>query len=143
MSHIPGAVDVRVQQPFDSPRMNLVVDRTQASQLGITENQVAGALLGALSGSTQVSPNSGSILRMVLFTARPLLEPVWKLHILAASRLTINWIMAIRIPALVRMSGIELGPIQIADCQSFRFRPVREYNNFTDMTALRPNARGW
>ena len=57
MSHIPGAVDLRVQQPFDSPRMNLVVDRTQASQLGITENQVAGALLGALSGSTQVSPN--------------------------------------------------------------------------------------
>jgi multidrug efflux pump subunit AcrB len=57
MSHIPGAVDVRVQQPFDSPRMNLVVDRTEASQLGITENQVAGALLGALSGSTQVSPN--------------------------------------------------------------------------------------
>jgi len=38
---------------------------------------------------------------------------------------------------------IQLGPIQIADCQSFRFRPVREYNNFTDMTALRPNARGW
>jgi multidrug efflux pump subunit AcrB len=57
MSHIPGAVDVRVQQPFDSPKMNLAVDRTQASQLGITENQVAGALLGALSGSTQVSPN--------------------------------------------------------------------------------------
>ena len=57
MSHIKGAVDIRVQQPFDSPRMNLVVDRTQASQLGITENQIAGALLGALSGSTQVSPN--------------------------------------------------------------------------------------
>src|SRR4029077_10373020 len=57
IGHIPGAVDVRVQQPFDSPRMNLVVDRTMASQLGITENQVAGALLGALSGSTQVSQN--------------------------------------------------------------------------------------
>jgi len=57
ISHIPGAVDVRVQQPFDSPRVNLVVDRTQASQLGVTENQIAGALLGALSGSTQVSPN--------------------------------------------------------------------------------------
>ena len=57
MSHIKGAVDIRIQQPFDSPRMNLVVDRTQASQLGITENQIAGALLGALSGSTQVSPN--------------------------------------------------------------------------------------
>jgi multidrug efflux pump subunit AcrB len=57
ISRIAGAVDVRVQQPFDSPRINLVVDRTQASQLGITENQIAGALLGALSGSTQVSPN--------------------------------------------------------------------------------------
>jgi multidrug efflux pump subunit AcrB len=57
ISRIPGAVDVRVQQPFDSPRMNLVVDRTQASQLGITENQVASSLIGALSGSTQVNPN--------------------------------------------------------------------------------------
>jgi multidrug efflux pump subunit AcrB len=57
ISRIPGAVDVRVQQPFDSPRMNLVVDRTQASQLGITENQVANSLIGALSGSQQTNPN--------------------------------------------------------------------------------------
>ncbi len=57
ISRIPGAVDVRVQQPFDSPRLNLVVDRTQASQLGITENQVAGSLLGALSGTQQTNPN--------------------------------------------------------------------------------------
>ena len=33
--------------------------------------------------------------------ARIGLEPVWKGHILAASRLTINWIMAIRIHASV------------------------------------------
>jgi multidrug efflux pump subunit AcrB len=57
ISRIPGAVDVRVQQPFDSPRLNLVVDRTQASQLQITENQVAGSLLGALSGTSQLNPN--------------------------------------------------------------------------------------
>jgi multidrug efflux pump subunit AcrB len=57
IGRIPGAVDVRVQQPFDSPRLDLVVDRTQASQLGITENQVANSLLGALSGSFQTSPN--------------------------------------------------------------------------------------
>jgi multidrug efflux pump subunit AcrB len=57
ISRIPGAVDIRVQQPFDSPRLNLVVDRTQASQLGITENQVAGSLLGALSGTSQTNPN--------------------------------------------------------------------------------------
>jgi multidrug efflux pump subunit AcrB len=57
ISRIPGAVDVRVQQPFDSPRLDLTVDRTQASQLGITENQVAGSLLGALSGTQQTNPN--------------------------------------------------------------------------------------
>ena len=57
IARIPGAVDVRVQQPFDSPRINLTVDRTEASQLGITESQIANALLGALSGSTQTNPN--------------------------------------------------------------------------------------
>ena len=57
ISRIPGAVDVRVQQPQDSPRLNAVVDRTLASQLGITESQVANSLLGALSGSVQTNPN--------------------------------------------------------------------------------------
>jgi multidrug efflux pump subunit AcrB len=55
--HIAGAVDVRVQQPFDSPRINLAVDRAKASQLGLSESLVANSLLGALSGSTQTAPN--------------------------------------------------------------------------------------
>jgi multidrug efflux pump subunit AcrB len=57
IARIPGAVDVRIQQPFDAPRINLAVDRTEASQLGITESQIANALLGTLSGSSQISPN--------------------------------------------------------------------------------------
>jgi multidrug efflux pump subunit AcrB len=57
MKKIAGAVDVRVQQPLDAPRINLVVDRTKASQLGISMNQVANGVLGALSGSQQTSPN--------------------------------------------------------------------------------------
>jgi multidrug efflux pump subunit AcrB len=57
IKHIAGAVDVRVQQPFDSPRINLAVDRTKASQLGLSESLVANSLLGALSGSTQTAPN--------------------------------------------------------------------------------------
>jgi multidrug efflux pump subunit AcrB len=57
ISRIPGTVDVRVQQPLDSPRLNAVVDRTLASQLGITESQVASSLIGALSGSQQTNPN--------------------------------------------------------------------------------------
>ena len=54
---IPGAVDVRVQQPFDYPRLNVNVDRSKASDVGISETQVANTVLGALSGSTQTSPN--------------------------------------------------------------------------------------
>jgi multidrug efflux pump subunit AcrB len=57
ITRIPGAVDVRVQQPQDSPRLNAVVDRTLASQLGITESQVANSLLASLSGSIQTNPN--------------------------------------------------------------------------------------
>jgi multidrug efflux pump subunit AcrB len=34
---IPGAVDVRVQQPFDYPRLNVNVDRSKASDVGISE----------------------------------------------------------------------------------------------------------
>jgi multidrug efflux pump subunit AcrB len=54
---VPGAVDVRVQQPFDAPHINLNVDRTKASQLGISMSQIANGVLGALSGSQQTSPN--------------------------------------------------------------------------------------
>jgi multidrug efflux pump subunit AcrB len=54
---VPGAVDVRVQQPFDYPRMIVNVDRSKASDVGISETQVANTVLGASSGSAQVSPN--------------------------------------------------------------------------------------
>jgi multidrug efflux pump subunit AcrB len=54
---IPGAVDVRVQEPQDTPRLNVTIDRTRAALLGITENQAASSVLGALAGSNQVAPN--------------------------------------------------------------------------------------
>ena len=54
---IPGAVDVRVQEPQDAPRLNVTVDRTRAALLGISENQAATSVLGALAGSNQVAPN--------------------------------------------------------------------------------------
>jgi multidrug efflux pump subunit AcrB len=57
MRKIPGAVDVRVQQPLDAPHIGLTVDRTKASQLGISMSTVANGVLGALSGSQQTSPN--------------------------------------------------------------------------------------
>jgi len=54
--HIPGAVDVRVQQPSDLPKLQIAVDRVKASELGITEQSVAGSVLLSLSGSSQVQP---------------------------------------------------------------------------------------
>jgi multidrug efflux pump subunit AcrB len=54
--HVRGAVDVRVQQPSDLPRFKFAIDRTKASELGLTESGIAGSVLLNLSGSTQVQP---------------------------------------------------------------------------------------
>src|SRR6202165_3488762 len=53
---VPGAVDVRVQQPNDLQRVMFSVDRTKAAQLGLTERDVASSVLLGLSGSSQVTP---------------------------------------------------------------------------------------
>ncbi len=53
---VPGVVDLRVQQPFDQPVLNIDVDRTKAEQAGITQFNVAGGLLVSLSGSFQTTP---------------------------------------------------------------------------------------
>jgi multidrug efflux pump subunit AcrB len=54
--YVPGTVDLRIQQPFDSPRLFVDVDRSRAQQVGYTQRDVAGNLLVALSGSSQTSP---------------------------------------------------------------------------------------
>src|ERR1022692_4779988 len=55
--YVPGAVDARIQQPFDYPRMTVDVDRTRAQSIGLTQRDVAQSLLVALSGSFQTTPN--------------------------------------------------------------------------------------
>ncbi len=54
---IPGAVDVRIHQPADQPELHFAVDRAKASQIGLTERDVANAMMLSLSGSAQVQPN--------------------------------------------------------------------------------------
>jgi multidrug efflux pump subunit AcrB len=54
--HVRGAVDVRIQQQADLPRFAFAIDRTKASELGLSERDVAGSVLLNLSGSTQVQP---------------------------------------------------------------------------------------
>jgi len=55
--HIPGTTDLRIQQPFDSPKFTVAVDRTKSQQVGYSQRDVAGNLLVALSGSFQTTPS--------------------------------------------------------------------------------------
>ena len=54
--HIPGAVDVHIQQAFDSPTLRLDVDRTRAQSVGLQARDVAQNVLVSLSSSFQTSP---------------------------------------------------------------------------------------
>jgi multidrug efflux pump subunit AcrB len=56
IKRVPGAVDVRVQQPNNQPQFNVEVDRVKAAGLGLTEQNVANSVLLGLSGSSQVQP---------------------------------------------------------------------------------------
>ena len=54
---IPGAADLRIQQAFDYPQVNVTVDRVNAAQLGFTQQDVATNVLISLSGSQQTAPS--------------------------------------------------------------------------------------
>jgi multidrug efflux pump subunit AcrB len=53
---VSGTADMRIQQPFDLPYLHMTVDRTKASELGLTALPIAQNLLVTLSGSFQTSP---------------------------------------------------------------------------------------
>jgi multidrug efflux pump subunit AcrB len=57
MRSVPGAVDLRVHQVFDHPKLEVNVDRSKAALLGVTERDVAANLLTSLSGSFQTNPS--------------------------------------------------------------------------------------
>jgi multidrug efflux pump subunit AcrB len=56
LSHIPGAVDVRLQQSSHYPEFGVNVDRTRAGLTGITERDVTNSLVVNLASSFQVAP---------------------------------------------------------------------------------------
>jgi CzcA family heavy metal efflux pump len=66
MHKIPGIADLRIQQAFDYPTLNVDVDRSKAALLGLTETDVANDLLTSLSGSGQtllsywIDPKNGT-----------------------------------------------------------------------------------
>jgi multidrug efflux pump subunit AcrB len=56
LRHVPGLVDLRIEQPDDSPVLNVTVDRTRALQGGYTQGDIGGSALNILSGSSQLTP---------------------------------------------------------------------------------------
>jgi len=57
LSGITGIADLRIQQPFNQPKLHINVDRTKTMQAGFTQKDVANNLLVTLSGSFQTSPS--------------------------------------------------------------------------------------
>ena len=55
--HVPGAVDVHVQQAFDAPTLFMDINRTRAQYVGLQARDVAQNVLVTLSSSFQTSPN--------------------------------------------------------------------------------------
>ena len=53
---VPGPADMRIQQPFNEPYLNLRIERTKAQQLGFSAHDIAQNLLVSLSGSFQTAP---------------------------------------------------------------------------------------
>jgi multidrug efflux pump subunit AcrB len=56
LHQVSGLADLHIQQPLDYPTVNVDVDRTKASQAGLTEQAVASSVLNTLSGSFQITP---------------------------------------------------------------------------------------
>src|SRR5579863_128248 len=54
---VPGIADLRIQQVFNYPQINVDVNRTLAAEVGLTQRDIANSLLVTLSGSGQVKPN--------------------------------------------------------------------------------------
>jgi multidrug efflux pump subunit AcrB len=57
IQHIPGAVDVHVQQLRSYPAIFLNVDRTRVQSVGLSQQDVANSVLLTLSSSSTVSPS--------------------------------------------------------------------------------------
>jgi multidrug efflux pump subunit AcrB len=56
LAQIPGLVDLRLEQPDDSPVLNVTVDRTKALNGGYTQSDIGGSAVNILSGSAQLQP---------------------------------------------------------------------------------------
>ncbi len=55
--HLHGVADVYIPQDIDYPSLRIVVDRTRASQLGLTEKEVVSNIITALTSNQMIAPS--------------------------------------------------------------------------------------
>src|SRR6266852_5332488 len=58
LRHVPGLTDLRIQQNFDTPNLQVTVDRVKAAGAGFTPRDVANSVLLSLAGSGTTSPTT-------------------------------------------------------------------------------------
>jgi multidrug efflux pump subunit AcrB len=56
IAHVPGVVDARIQQEFNEPTLQVNVNRSLASLMGLSERDAATNMLNTLAGSIQTAP---------------------------------------------------------------------------------------
>lgn len=56
MKTMRGIADLRMQQAFDTPELNVTLDRSRAEQLGLTTRDIANNVLSSLVGNAQTAP---------------------------------------------------------------------------------------
>jgi multidrug efflux pump subunit AcrB len=54
---VPGAVDVRIQQRYDAPQLDVEVDRVKAAQAGLTQEDIVKNIVTALNSSVNFAPS--------------------------------------------------------------------------------------
>jgi multidrug efflux pump subunit AcrB len=57
IARIPGIADVHIHQITDQPTLRLDVDRVMASEMGLSQQNVASSVLVSLSSTSQTAPN--------------------------------------------------------------------------------------
>jgi multidrug efflux pump subunit AcrB len=130
---IPGAVDVRIQEPDDTPRLDVTVDRTKASILGIQEQAVANSVLGALAGSQQTNPN---------FWVDPKNGVNYQLNA-QAPQYDINSLDALRnLPILGASNGQTQILANVADISRSKTSPVLDHYNIRPVINIYANVAG-
>ncbi|HKC05621.1 MAG TPA: efflux RND transporter permease subunit [Methylomirabilota bacterium] len=58
LRRVPGLTDLRLQQNFDTPRLQVTVDRVKAAGAGFTPRDVANSVLLSLAGSGTTTPTT-------------------------------------------------------------------------------------